>query len=159
MSFEKLEKLSRSHSVTAVPFPAIIINTGKINSSLNSNFVRAIDKKKGDTVAVDIFYDKKNKKFGIKVHDEGDWVKKVTTSNQIQLWLVQFFSGHGIFLDGYYIKGEKKHPGKKIICELEYNEKKKLWIFEIPKEYYIKEKVLKKKKKKDKKDDKRTESK
>ena len=141
MAFQIMEK-PRRNVATAVDYPAIIINTGKTNSLITNACVKHLGLKAKDAVAFDIMQDDKNpRKFAIKFYDEGSWSTRVTKAGQVTAWLGSFFVNKEIYLVGHKAKGEKG-TGEKFICELEYNKKADIWVFELEKKWYVKKKKV-----------------
>ena len=144
MGFQLLEKVKTSgFRSSGVDYPAIVINTGRSNSAINSVFVRQLGLKPGDSLKFDLMHDPEKKRFAIRVGREGaTWEKLVTKSCLVDLWLGPFLVGHKIWLKGQVArkpKGETKTriTGERIICKLKQSTKNPdMWIFSIPEEFY-----------------------
>jgi len=105
--------------------PVFILKTGRNNSVLNRGFIAMIEKKTFDIVKFDLYLDKDANKVGIKITDDGAWERKVTKSNQIQIWFNSFMERNGL-----RFKGENA----RYVCPIKYNEKLNMYIFQIPAE-------------------------
>jgi hypothetical protein len=105
--------------------PVFILKTGRNNSVLNRAFVSSIGKKAFDIVKFDLYLDRDAKKVAVKICDDGAWERKVTKSNQIQIWFNSFMEKNGL-----RFKGDKARYS----CPLKYSEKLDMWIFSIPDE-------------------------
>lgn len=135
MSFVKLDPPSRTGFRSAVDYPAVILNTGAKNSSINASLIREIGKAPKDVIGIDIFidFDAKPLKVGLKFRDDGDgaFEKKVSKSGQLQIWLSSYLMKNGLVLAH---AGDKKNS-KRIICKCLHEEDLDLWVFEIPDEF------------------------